>query len=194
MTFDRAYYEAQGRDQPGILCSEPTITAAVIEMARGYLTGARHIADVGCGANLDYDRFLTELGKQPIAIDFCMSFLKLAPRIEGVSLAQGDCTALPVRTASLDAVICSECVEHVPSDHLAVQEIARVLKTGGTLILTVPNLWNAFRLIEMAKMRSVPLMPTHLREYSPRLLRALLSPYFSILRWGIPFPSVGPAL
>lgn len=102
----------------GICCSEPTITTAVIEMARTYLNGARAIADVGCGANLDYDRFIAEiLGKRPVAIDFSMSFLRLAPRLPGVSLVQADSTALPICDASLDAVICSETIEHIEHDH-----------------------------------------------------------------------------
>ena len=189
MTFTRAYYENQGREAArmgGICCSEPTITAAVIEMARTYLNEARAVADVGCGANLDYDRFIAEiLGKRPVAIDFSMSFLRLAPRLPGVSLVQADSTALPICDASLDAVICSETIEHIEQDQVAIEEIARVMRPGGTLILTVPNLWNVARLIEMAKTRhfKVTMMPGHLREYSVPSLKQLLQPHFVILKW-----------
>jgi len=48
---------------------------------------------------------------------------------------------LPVRTSSIDAVICSEVLEHVPEPATALTEISRVLRTGGFLYLTVPQAW-----------------------------------------------------
>jgi SAM-dependent methyltransferase len=43
-----------------------------------------------------------------------------------------------VPDASVDTVLCSEVLEHVPHPDRAVGEIARVLKPGGTLVITVP--------------------------------------------------------
>jgi SAM-dependent methyltransferase len=189
VTFDRSYYEAQGRNAGklgGICCSEPTVTAAVVAMARKYLSEASRIIDVGCGANLDYDRFLVErLNKRLVGIDFSFSFLDLAPQIKGVALVQGDATALPIVSGSVDAVICSETLEHIKQDAQAIKEIATVLRPGGVLLLTVPNLWNASRLLEMTKKRNlgIELMPGHVREYSIRSIGKLLQPYFSIVKW-----------
>lgn len=49
-----------------------------------------------------------------------------------------DIRALPVPSASFDAILCTEVLEHVPEPIKAVQEFARVLKPKGTLLLTVP--------------------------------------------------------
>ncbi len=49
-----------------------------------------------------------------------------------------DATRLPFPDASLDAVIAAEILEHVPDDTAALAEIARVLRPGGTLAVTVP--------------------------------------------------------
>jgi SAM-dependent methyltransferase len=49
-----------------------------------------------------------------------------------------DATRLPFPDASLDAVIAAEILEHVPDDAAALAEIARVLRPGGTLAVTVP--------------------------------------------------------
>jgi SAM-dependent methyltransferase len=49
-----------------------------------------------------------------------------------------DATALPVATASFDAVLCTEVLEHVPDPVAVVQELARVLRPGGKLLLTAP--------------------------------------------------------
>ena len=49
-----------------------------------------------------------------------------------------DVTALRMRDASLDAVVSLDVLEHVPDHQAALRQFARVLKPGGTLVLTVP--------------------------------------------------------
>jgi ubiquinone/menaquinone biosynthesis C-methylase UbiE len=46
--------------------------------------------------------------------------------------------SIPVPDASFDVVLCSEVLEHIPNPVAAIQEFARVLKPGGTLLLTAP--------------------------------------------------------
>lgn len=53
----------------------------------------------------------------------------------------GDGQRLPFRDASFDTVFCSEVLEHVPEPGRLVLEVARILKPGGTLILTTPQTW-----------------------------------------------------
>jgi SAM-dependent methyltransferase len=49
-----------------------------------------------------------------------------------------DVTALTFRDRSMDGVVCLDVLEHVPDYRAALCEFARVLKPGGTLVLTVP--------------------------------------------------------
>jgi ubiquinone/menaquinone biosynthesis C-methylase UbiE len=49
-----------------------------------------------------------------------------------------DITSIPVTDASFDAVMCTEVLEHVPDPIAALRELARVLRPGGTMILTSP--------------------------------------------------------
>jgi ubiquinone/menaquinone biosynthesis C-methylase UbiE len=49
-----------------------------------------------------------------------------------------DITAIPAPNASFDAILCSEVLEHVPEPTHALDEFLRLLKPGGTLILTAP--------------------------------------------------------
>jgi SAM-dependent methyltransferase len=49
-----------------------------------------------------------------------------------------DAAAIPVPNASFDAVLCTEVLEHVPDPVAVVQELARVLRPGGKLLLTAP--------------------------------------------------------
>jgi len=49
-----------------------------------------------------------------------------------------DITEIPAPDESFDAILCSEVLEHVPEPTHALDEFARLLKPGGTLILTAP--------------------------------------------------------
>jgi SAM-dependent methyltransferase len=50
-----------------------------------------------------------------------------------------DLTALPLADASVDALIAYHVLEHVPDDHRAFTEMARVLKPSGRAFLQVPT-------------------------------------------------------
>lgn len=182
----RDYYEEQGRavreSGDGINCSERPNIEVVIHMAMEHASDFQSVADVGCGANLIYDRVIADLGKQVVAIDFTWNFLKLALPDSRITLFQADALHLPFCDDAFDAVICSETVEHISNDAVVIQELARVLRPRGWLFFTVPNLWNAARIIQMIKHLElrVRLMPGHLREYSLTKVRRLLAGSFEI--------------
>ena len=51
----------------------------------------------------------------------------------------GNIDDIPLKDSSLDAVICSEVLEHVDSPNESVRELVRVLKPGGVMALSVPR-------------------------------------------------------
>ncbi len=55
------------------------------------------------------------------------------------AVVQGDALALPFADGTFDRVICSEVLEHIPDDRAALAELARVLRPGGTMAITVPR-------------------------------------------------------
>jgi SAM-dependent methyltransferase len=50
-------------------------------------------------------------------------------------------TALPIASDSVDLILCTEVLEHVPETQPALRELARVLRPGGVIILTTPLLY-----------------------------------------------------
>jgi SAM-dependent methyltransferase len=51
---------------------------------------------------------------------------------------ESDITSIPIAAASVDVILCTEVLEHVPEPIPAVREMARILKPGGRLLLTAP--------------------------------------------------------
>lgn len=79
---------------------------------------------------------------------------------------------LPFEDAMFDRIISFQVIEHVPDELNYVKEIARVLKPGGSFIVTTPN--KRIRLRPNQK----PWNKFHFREYYPEELEALLKQGF----------------
>ncbi|MHB1710395.1 MAG: class I SAM-dependent methyltransferase [Acidimicrobiales bacterium] len=56
-----------------------------------------------------------------------------------VGSVRGDALVLPFADGSFDRVIASEVLEHIPDDEAAMVELARVLRPGGSMAVTVPR-------------------------------------------------------
>jgi SAM-dependent methyltransferase len=78
-----------------------------------------------------------DLGAQagPYASHFPRRVALDLQRSAGIAIV-GDARALPIRDAVFDIVLCTEMLEHVPEPQVAIDEMRRVLKPGGTLLLT----------------------------------------------------------
>ena len=48
-------------------------------------------------------------------------------------------TEIPIKSASIDLVLCSEVLEHIDDDQSALDELCRVLTPGGWLLISVPT-------------------------------------------------------
>lgn len=62
-----------------------------------------------------------------------------APARSTFAVVRTDAVSLPFSDASFDHVIASEVLEHIAADEVALREIARVLRPGGTLAVSVPR-------------------------------------------------------
>ena len=51
----------------------------------------------------------------------------------------GDIWAIDEKDTTFDAILCTEVIEHIPYPVETIHEFARLLKPGGTLILTAPS-------------------------------------------------------
>lgn len=49
-----------------------------------------------------------------------------------------DITKIPVKDSSFDSILCTEVFEHISEPAKAIKEFSRIIKPGGTLIITAP--------------------------------------------------------
>lgn len=109
-----------------------------------------HLLDVGCGFGGALVA-LCEAGGRCTGLEYdssrlSMSRERLGLHGLGANLVRGDGFSMPFPDGSFDAVLCMEVLEHVPRRPAIVREMARVLRPGGLLYLSFPNLlsWSNF--------------------------------------------------
>lgn len=97
------------------------------------------VLDLGCGAGRHAFEALRR-GARVVAVDADQAELEgVAGMLGGGAAARADAMQLPFPDASFDRVIAAEVLEHVPRDAEVMAELARVLRPGGTMAVTVPR-------------------------------------------------------
>jgi SAM-dependent methyltransferase len=109
------------------------------------------VLDVGCGFGRHSYEVLRRGGKV-VALDLAHPELKQTlgtframaddepiPAGAHGAATQASVLELPFPDATFDRVIASEVLEHIPDDTIAMAELARVTKPGGSIAVTVPR-------------------------------------------------------
>jgi SAM-dependent methyltransferase len=120
-----------------------------VDFARFPVRPGERVLDMGCGGGR-HAFALYKMGAHVVALDMDAAELKdvagmfeaLGSEVPAGTTAQavrGDAYRLPFADASFDKVIAAEILEHLPRDTVAMAELARVLKPGGQIAITVPR-------------------------------------------------------
>jgi len=102
----------------------------VLDLSCGEGRVLERLARAGCDVQGTHYRSDDYILKNPASI------LSRIPIHQNVDLTQ----PLPFENQSFDVVIATEVIEHLPSHAAFIQEAARLVKPGGHLILTTPNI------------------------------------------------------
>ncbi|MET7696601.1 methyltransferase domain-containing protein [Streptomyces sp. NPDC005485] len=171
--------------------------------------GARTVLDIGCGDGTAAATAAPLLaGHRLVGVDWSQDALRRAharlPYAVRGELTDG---GLPFAAGAADAVLFSEVIEHLVDPDAALDEIRRVLRPGGHLMLSTPNLaawYNRALLLagvqpvfSEVSLRAIHGRPGtevvgHLRLYTARALREFVAASgFEVVRLrGAPFHGV----
>lgn len=94
-----------------------------------------HLLDIGCGTK-PYGPLLSGHIARHTGVDLPSSI-----HDQSAVDAYAGATSLPFRSGAFDSVLCTEVLEHVPDPRKAMEEISRVLRPGGTVLLTTPFMY-----------------------------------------------------
>ena len=151
-----AYRAAYARHHPGW---QPA-TAVYEGLIRTRLTPGARALDLGCGRG----GVLEQLGAavdRPLGFDPDVRSL-IEHRLPALPRAAAAADALPLSSASVDLVLASWVLEHLPDPARAFSEIGRVLRPGGVFVFLAPGARSPAALINRAlnplQARLVPLL------------------------------------
>jgi SAM-dependent methyltransferase len=123
------------------------------------------VLEIGSGEGYGI-RILSPLASEYYAFDKHLT--PVDPDFKNVTFKQGAVPPLlGIEDNSMDFVVTFQVIEHIKNDLFLLEEIKRVLKPGGKLILTTPN-------ICMSLTRN----PWHIREYKPEQMKSLMEKVF----------------
>ena len=124
-----------------------------IDFDRFSIVAGERLLDLGCGAGRHTFEALRR-GAEVVALDQNTTDLLGVEQMVAAMAAAGeiktpagpvtleaDALALPFEDGSFDKVIASEILEHIPDDRAAIAEIARVIRPGGLVAISVPRRW-----------------------------------------------------
>lgn len=122
-----------------------------VDFGRLGLRAGERVLDLGCGSGrhtfeayrrgahvVAFDRNRADTAATA-AMLAAMRGAGQAPSGASGAAVDGDALHLPFADAAFDRVVAAEVLEHVAADGAAMAELARVLRPGGTLAVTVPR-------------------------------------------------------
>lgn len=125
----------------------------------------KHVLDYGIGSGFG-TVLLAEDAEHITGVDIfkkTIAFCKKNHRKENVKFVQiGSSYTTPFPDDHFDMITSFQVIEHVDNVEAYLLEFKRILKPGGTLLITTPN--RSYRLLPFQK----PWNEEHLREYSKR--------------------------
>jgi ubiquinone/menaquinone biosynthesis C-methylase UbiE len=161
----------------------------------------KKLLDIGCGDGSFIIQFKNHC--ETFGVDISRSAIKIAKEA-GISAYEVDVSSerLPFQDEYFDIIYMGDVIEHLTNPDFAINEVARVIKTNGFLVLSTPNLASwinrlllllgmqpLFSEVSTAKTfgrgpRSYDFFPVgHLRLFTYKALKEFLTYYrFNILK------------
>ena len=141
------------------------------------LSKGKRVLDIACGEGYGSD-LLAEVAESVVGVDIAGEVVRHARvryRRPNLAFAAGDCAAIPLVDRSIDVVVSFETLEHHDRHAEMMQEVKRVLRPGGLLIISSPDRHEYSEVPEYQN-------PYHAHELDRSEFARLLESHFSQVR------------
>ncbi|MEX2613371.1 MAG: methyltransferase domain-containing protein [Gaiellaceae bacterium] len=136
------------------------------------------VLDLGCRSGALTRHFLD--GNEVVGIDVDRAALAKAEQL-GIDVIAADVEEpLPLETATFDAVVAGELLEHLRFPDAVVAEARRVLRPGGIFVGSVPNAFRFQNRLRFLRGSQPEADPTHLHMFTAADVRALLADFVAV--------------
>lgn len=127
--------------------SLPLTNQKVLELVCSKDIGTQKILDMGAGegyfCKLLGEHIVRNYGKEPSSILKACDLFPETFRYDKVQCDRIDANFnLPYEDGKFDTVTCIEVIEHIEDQFSLIREIFRIVKPGGRVIMTTPNILN----------------------------------------------------
>lgn len=143
--LEKDFFDQLGAEQEYNVFSELAnnkIIATVVQLLKARPTAT--ILDLGCGSGV-FTQLLWQRGFHCIGVDLSHALLQLGKKQHhAISFLQGDAETLPFADNSVDCVMLSCLIHHLPDPTRCAREVYRILKPAGTFVAFDPNRLNPF--------------------------------------------------
>jgi len=146
----------------------------IIKIIERYIKNGDYILEVGCGTG----RLINCLAKRnkifAFGVDMSVKSIEISRDLSSsietkCNLVRCDIKKLPFKDGSFSVVFADSVIEHVKNYEDAISEIVRVTKTGGYVIITVPNRlrpdgWDLYKYLKKPEYLQLSFYPKELKQ------------------------------
>ena len=138
------------------------------------------LIDLGCGT-ASFKRFFNGHVRDYIRFDYPTTKLSMGYGETNLDIA-GDVRAIPLKANCMDSALLLDVLEHVFEVEAVLEDISRILKPGGTLLLTTPFIYPVHGKPYDFHRFSFYALENHLARYNLRIIeRAVMGGYGTVL-------------
>ncbi len=137
----REFYETSETYKQLLDAHDEVYLRHYVELVIRHASPDSKILDLGCGNGISA-RLLNEANFDVVGTDISPLFLKEARKWVNPKLQYHVCDVveLPFESESFDVICSNELIEHLPDVETALTEMIRVVRKGGRIVLSGPNL------------------------------------------------------
>lgn len=170
MSVNRERYGATYFDNPAVV-KGPELAARYAGLLLDRIDPGSTVMDVGCAKGGVAAEFARTTTWQTVGVDVSLEALRGAP--SGMLRCCASADSLPIETATIDAALLLDVIEHLESPVNALVELRRVVRPGGMLVVTTPNAGSVLRPLLGQRWHGL-LDDTHLYFFNSFSLKHLL--------------------